>query len=181
MAELATGTRYVLIYNSHHLEVRSNGQLSRIWAIELAESLPNSRVDGFDISDKQFPPKEWCPSNVTLKAHDSFDPFPEEYHGVYDVVNVRYFMSLLHNKERLHLFLRNVRSLLSMISLSPNPTIYLEHRVNDNNSSEPGGLFQWFDLNPRTARVISANASVITTATEKVATMIRSIPREIDM
>lgn len=70
-------------------------------------------MDGFDISHAQFPPKEWLPSNVHLYTHDVFEPFPAEFHQAYDVVHVRFFMTLVNN-ESLGPLIRTLMTLLSM-------------------------------------------------------------------
>ena len=62
---------------------------------ELTRELPGSaQLDGFDISDAQFPPKSWYPENVSLSKLDIFKPLPEELKGKYDVVHLRYFMTI---------------------------------------------------------------------------------------
>ncbi|KAM7199966.1 putative methyltransferase protein [Rhypophila sp. PSN 637] len=44
---------------------------------------------GFDISTAQFSAPEMRPSNLQLHEHDVTKPFPEEYHGTFDIVAVR--------------------------------------------------------------------------------------------
>ena len=86
---------------------------SSVFPISLSAALSDSiRIDGFDISSAQFPPKEWLPANVRLYTCDAFSSFPFEYHGLYDVVHVRFFMTLL-TKESLGLLIGNLRTLLS--------------------------------------------------------------------
>ena len=63
-----------------------------IWLLDLASTLPSSSTTefyGFDISTKQFPAPEDRPANVSLYEHNVLNPFPEEYHGTFDVVAVR--------------------------------------------------------------------------------------------
>lgn len=84
--------------------------------MQLAHSLPNWQVDGFDISDDQYPLAAWTPSNVGLYEHDAFQPFPLEFQGKYDIVDLRFSMTLLTG-ENLHTMLPNVMALLSMSHL----------------------------------------------------------------
>lgn len=76
--------------------------------------MPSARLDGFDISLKQFPPQQWLPSNLHLHTHDAFTPFPEEHLGCYDVIHVRFFVTML-GWDNLPLFIENLRTLLSMM------------------------------------------------------------------
>ena len=57
-------------------------------------------LDGFDISPDQYPPNAWLPQNVHLHIQDAFMPFPEKYHAKYDVVHVRFIITVLHEKDR---------------------------------------------------------------------------------
>lgn len=59
--------------------------------MDLASQLPATTVlDGFDISDGQFPHESTLPSNVKLSVMDSFDEVPDEFVGKYDVVHLRF-------------------------------------------------------------------------------------------
>lgn len=70
------------------------------------------KLDGFDITDAQFPPKEWLPANVTLDTLNILGPIPEHLMGKYDVVNIRYFALVVKNNSTLGL-LKNLISMLS--------------------------------------------------------------------
>jgi hypothetical protein len=70
------------------------------------------QFDGFDVTDAQFPPSEWLPSNVRLETWNVLEPVPEHLVGQYDVVNIRYF-ALVVRKENLSNLLKNLISLLS--------------------------------------------------------------------
>lgn len=70
------------------------------------------QLDGFDITDAQFPPKEWLPPNVTLDTLNILDSIPERLLGKYDIVNIRYFALLVKENNPASL-LRNLTSLLS--------------------------------------------------------------------
>ena len=85
-----------------------------IFPTSLAASLPpTARIDGFDISAAQYPHREWLPGNVHLYEQDVFQPFAAEFVGVYDVVHVRFFSTLVR-PGNLRGLLENLSSLLSM-------------------------------------------------------------------
>lgn len=72
--------------------------MTRIWLFDVARELnnPNNRYDGFDISDLQFPSEvPTGPGSINLTVHDMTKRFPEEYHGKYDLVNVRLVVQAL--------------------------------------------------------------------------------------
>jgi hypothetical protein len=81
--------------------------------MQLAQHLPHWQIDGFDISGDQYPYAAWVSPNISLYEHDAFQPFQSEYHGKYDIVNLRFFMTLL-NGQNLNQVLQNVMALLSM-------------------------------------------------------------------
>ena len=56
--------------------------------IDLSEQLPLAQLDGFDISDSQFPPQQWLPSNVKLRTHDALAEVPNELVEKYDVIHL---------------------------------------------------------------------------------------------
>ncbi|PYH91562.1 S-adenosyl-L-methionine-dependent methyltransferase [Aspergillus ellipticus CBS 707.79] len=138
---------------STSLHVADIGTGTAIWPAELAESLPDSHVEGFDLSTDQYP--AWLPESVTLHQHDTFQPFPPEHQGVYDIVNLRFFITLL-NAENLPLLLRNVMSLL-----------------------KPGGFFQWLDLDPRSVQPIATDPTVPLTQARSVAALMQGIPLDV--
>ena len=82
--------------------------------MELAAKLgPSAKIDGFDISPNQYPPEVWRPNNVHLYTQDIFKPFPEASLGQYDIVHVRFMLTLVNNKDAEPL-LENLVTLLSM-------------------------------------------------------------------
>lgn len=62
-----------------------------IWLREAARELetPNGPIEftGFDISAQQFP--QDTIHGVEFVVHDVVTPFPQQYHGIFDLVNVR--------------------------------------------------------------------------------------------
>ncbi|KAK4616134.1 Methyltransferase str2 [Fulvia fulva] len=106
-----------------------------LWAVEVAKSKPDCRVEAFDLSLAQAPPKEWCPSNVTFGQLDIFAPIPAHMQGRYDVVTVRLFICVVQSSDPMPL-LRNLLSLL-----------------------RPGGYLQWQETDPSSDKIILADPS----------------------
>ena len=72
----------------------------------------SARLDGFDISDKQFPQENIYGANVSLSTLDIFKPLPKHLLGKYDVVHIRYFMAIATN-ESVQVAMDNLKALLS--------------------------------------------------------------------
>ncbi|KAF2728063.1 hypothetical protein EJ04DRAFT_516849 [Polyplosphaeria fusca] len=80
-------------HGSSPLRIADMGVQTAIWALDVADDATlSATVDGFDVSDKFFPPPAWLPSNVTLHTHDITTPFPEALQGKFDVVHFRLFI-----------------------------------------------------------------------------------------
>jgi SAM-dependent methyltransferase len=63
-----------------------------IWLRDIAPLLPkDTKLVGFDIDTSKFAllPREMVPSNLELYGQDMLQPFPKQFHGVFDVVHVR--------------------------------------------------------------------------------------------
>ena len=61
-----------------------------IWLLDVANGLSSSvRLDGFDISLSQAPPKEWLPRNVSMRELDIFEDLPNELVGQYGSYRIR--------------------------------------------------------------------------------------------
>ncbi|KAL7928812.1 S-adenosyl-L-methionine-dependent methyltransferase [Trichoderma chlorosporum] len=128
-----------------------------LWLTELADSLPaDSQLHGFDISSDQYPPEGWLPKNVTLHEHDVFKPFGPEFLGSFDVVNLRFFITLL-NGENIRPLLNNLQTLL-----------------------KPGGFLQWLDFDPRSAKAIAIIPDMYMPRTEGVASIMRKAQPDVD-
>lgn len=82
-----------------------------IWLIDLAEQLPQAKLDGYDISSAQFPPTEWLPSNVQLETLDALAEVPKPLIEKYDVIHLG-LLVLVAGDDPLPL-LRNVVRMLS--------------------------------------------------------------------
>ena len=90
---------------------------TRLWPSELSHGLPpTARIDGFDLSAAQYPPRNWLPANVHLHVQNSFAPFPPEHIGTYDIVHMRLFFTLL-NSTNVEKLTQNLFTLLSMSSI----------------------------------------------------------------
>lgn len=68
-----------------------------IWPRQLGKALPNARLDGFDMTDLNYPRAELVPPNLTLHkfSQNILEPFPAEYQGQFDVVHVRFLVFAL--------------------------------------------------------------------------------------
>ena len=109
-----------------------------IWLLDLARSLPDSRLDGFDISLEQCPPPEWLPASMSINQWDIFSPVPLAFKGQYDVVHIRLALLVVRGNDPRPI-LRNVLELL-----------------------KPGGYLQWDELNVFEAYVASTSRAVST-------------------
>lgn len=75
---------------------------------------PDNHYDGFDISDLQF--SSDVPAGVgsiKLTVHDMTKRFPEQYHGKYDLVNIRLVVQAL-KADLVATVLSNITELLRM-------------------------------------------------------------------
>ena len=89
--------------------------LHRIWLGELTRELPPStKFDGFDISDTQYPPESWYGPNTTLSKLDIFAPLPEILVGKYDIVHLRFFMTIARD-ENVKTVIENLKAMLSSV------------------------------------------------------------------
>ncbi|PHH92138.1 hypothetical protein CDD83_8811 [Cordyceps sp. RAO-2017] len=132
--------------------------MTRIWLTDLSDALPaNCELHGFDVSAGQYPPGEWLPENVSLHEHDAFAPFAPEMLGSFDVVNLRFFITLL-NGENIHTLIRNLKTLL-----------------------KPGGFLHWLDFDPRSAKAISIRPDVPMPRTESVVSIMRNVQPDLDL
>ncbi|PYH97267.1 hypothetical protein BO71DRAFT_427196 [Aspergillus ellipticus CBS 707.79] len=123
-------------------KVADVGTGTGLWPISLSTTLPPSvQLHGFDISDAQFPPKNWLPENVNMDTWNALNPAPEHLIGQYDVVNIRYF-GLVVRKDNFDGLLRNLVSLL-----------------------KPGGFLQWTEINIPEQEILSGQPGSPATAT----------------
>ena len=65
------------------------------WLIDLSPDFSSAQLDGFDISDDQFPSKAWLPSHISLSHLDITKDVPSNLHGKYDLVHVQLFLCVV--------------------------------------------------------------------------------------
>ena len=72
-------------------------KLHSLWLLDLAKTLPPStQLDGFDISDSGYPPREWLPSHVSMQILNAFEDPPQTLWGKYDIVHLRLFLIVVN-------------------------------------------------------------------------------------
>ncbi|KAE8343476.1 hypothetical protein BDV24DRAFT_161522 [Aspergillus arachidicola] len=82
------------------MKIAELGTGTGVWLFEAAKYLPPpTQLDGFDISDEQFPLKEQCPSNLRFGIMDSFVDPPTSLVVQYDVVHLRMWTSNFRNRD----------------------------------------------------------------------------------
>ena len=106
-------------WNRHRVKIRGSSTDSatdlktRIWCIDVSDEVDQSvTIDGFDISSEQFPHASFLPSNVHLYTQDIHVPFPEELRGKYDLVVLRFLVTVV-DSHSLGPLVENIASLLS--------------------------------------------------------------------
>ncbi|TGJ84684.1 hypothetical protein E0Z10_g4053 [Xylaria hypoxylon] len=99
-----------------------------VWAVSVAEQLPQAQIRGFDIDTSKFATN--LPPNVQLQRGDVFEPFPSELLGKFDLVHARFLVSLLRKEDWVPVA-RNFMTLL-----------------------RPGGWILWEDSGPFEFRVL---------------------------
>lgn len=85
---------------SQSLKIADLACRNGIWLTELhshlAKSSISAQLDGFDINALNFPDAAYLPKSVTLKQLDILaKPMPAELIGIYDVVHIRAFVSVI--------------------------------------------------------------------------------------
>jgi len=106
--------------NTPGLRVADVATGTAIWLLDLAKTLPSdAQLYGFDISTKQFPAPENRPPNVFLYEQSVTSPFPEEYHGFFDIVAVRLITAGLRGDDW-DAAVKNLNLLLSLSNLRKN-------------------------------------------------------------
>lgn len=83
---------------------------------------PSMDLQGFDISADQFPSVDKLARNITLKLGNAKKGFSTDYHGKFDIVNLRLLTAAMDNEQDWHDVARNSMALL-----------------------KPGGYLQWIE------------------------------------
>jgi SAM-dependent methyltransferase len=109
------------------------GSGTGIFSLELAKQLPTgSKIEAYDISLAQTPPKAWWPENVSFNELNIFDPIPQHLISRYDVVYVRHLVCLVQSNNPIPL----LSALLKLL--------------------KPGGYLQWQEWDHQTQTVVTA-------------------------
>ncbi|KAL7942115.1 S-adenosyl-L-methionine-dependent methyltransferase [Trichoderma barbatum] len=120
-------------------KIAEMGTGTGIWLLDMASQVPSTvQLDGFDISDEQFPAQSALPSNVTLQVLDSFAEMPEEHFEKYDVVHLRLWCAIIRGCDTFRL-IKNATQLL-----------------------KPGGYLQWEEVDHTRSRMYIKGAEVET-------------------
>ena len=65
------------------------------WLTDLSRELPSAQLDGFDVSEDQYPNKAWLPSNISLSHLDITKEIPPNLEGMYDLLHVQLFLCVV--------------------------------------------------------------------------------------
>jgi SAM-dependent methyltransferase len=83
-------------FNKTNLRIADFATGTGIWLIDVSKIVQaDCKLDGFDLSSAQFPPRSEWPPNVSLHTHDILKPLPMQYHGSYDIIAVRAVLTVL--------------------------------------------------------------------------------------
>ena len=98
----------------------SNGSM---WAIDLLHELSHPvSIQAIDISLAQCPPRPWLPKQISLLAHDVYQPFPSHMLGSFDLVHVQNWLCIWRD-ETSDSLISNLISLLSKLDLITAPRL----------------------------------------------------------
>ncbi|TGO14423.1 hypothetical protein BTUL_0053g00220 [Botrytis tulipae] len=132
--------------NQTNLRIADVATGTGIWACDLASKLPETvRIDGFDISDAQYPALGFQPKNVHLYVHDGFEDYPAEFLEQYDIVNALFWLCIVNSPDAKPL----LQELLSLV--------------------KPRGYLQRLEPLPLSANVVVTHEGAETTASERLA------------
>ncbi|KAH7025112.1 uncharacterized protein B0I36DRAFT_250086 [Microdochium trichocladiopsis] len=139
---------------SSSLRVADLGCGNGVWLSDLHDSLTaqgvtSHRLDGFDVNPVNFPPAHTLPSNIHLSTLNVFN-LPAELEGVYDVVHLRAFVSIVTKND-------------------PSAIIGVVLRM-----LKPGGHVQWEETRVDLQTCSSAGPEVSKTANETLIKVINA-------
>ncbi|KAK0507995.1 hypothetical protein JMJ35_009884 [Cladonia borealis] len=127
------------------LKIADVGTGTGIWLLDLSEQLPSTvQLDGFDIDVSQCPPRAWLPSNVAMRKLDIHDEIPKELVGVYDIINIRFFLCVVKDRDPTPIIKKSLQML------------------------KPKGWIQWTEQDLSTCKVVSAFTDADTKYTEQL-------------
>ena len=78
----------------------------------MSPELPSAQLDGFDVSEEQYPSKAWLPAHISLSQLDITKDIPPNLEGTYDLVHVQLFLCVVQ-KDGPAAILRELYKLLS--------------------------------------------------------------------
>ncbi|KAM0263202.1 hypothetical protein ACHAQJ_001357 [Trichoderma viride] len=79
-------------------KIADMGTGTGIWLLDMATQVPSTvQLDGFDISDEQFPHKSNRPSNINFWIMDALSEVPDEFIEKYDVVHMRFWACVIRD------------------------------------------------------------------------------------
>ncbi|KAJ5623353.1 hypothetical protein N7490_011958 [Penicillium lividum] len=82
------------------IKIAEMGTGTGMWLLDLATQLPQTvQMDGYDLSDSQFPHKSFLPTNVSLNILDAFGDVPADLVGKYDVVHLRFWSCIVKGND----------------------------------------------------------------------------------
>lgn len=71
-----------------------------LWLLDLGSELAETvQLDGYDISESQWPHEKLLPSNISLKKLNSLEAVPKELQGKYDVVHLRFWCCIVKGND----------------------------------------------------------------------------------
>ncbi|MCJ1457254.1 hypothetical protein MMC28_007621 [Mycoblastus sanguinarius] len=123
--------------------------MSSQWLLDVSRELPSAQLDGFDISEDQYPNKAWLPAHITLRQLDITKPIPPDLEGLYDLVHVQLFLCVVQKDGPANI-LKELCKLL-----------------------KPGGHLQWVEYDPVSFKVVSPDPLLKQSANEKHVEIIR--------
>lgn len=91
-----------MVDSQQQLKIADLGCGNGIWLSELHSALSKTnstvQLDGYDINPIYFPDKAYLPPSISLKQLDILaEPLPAELIGIYDIVHVRAFGSVIND------------------------------------------------------------------------------------
>ena len=90
------------------------------WLIDVSNELPFAILDGFDISDEQFPHRDLLPGQISFTQLDILRPIPPNLEAKYDIVHVQFFIFVV-SKDTIAAVLKELLKMLSMASVAQRP------------------------------------------------------------
>ncbi|MCJ1366387.1 hypothetical protein MMC16_005515 [Acarospora aff. strigata] len=142
VADIGTGTGYLRTTASRLTMYQADFTCSQ-WLIDVSRELPSAQLDGFDVSEEQYPSGAWLPSQISLRQLDITKSIPPNLEGSYDLVHVQLFLCVVQ-KDGPAAILKELYKLL-----------------------KPGGYLQWVEYDPISFTVVSPDPSLKQSANQK--------------